>query len=316
MTEPTCIVCGGALAPAVVRPRSSYAKLGAYRIDACGDCGAGATMPRPSSEELARCYQASYGYSTHDLIEVEKRRRAAALLDWSGVRTGRILDVGCMFGFLLDEARSRGLEPHGIELSAGPAAAAAAKGHDVFTGTIEAFARARPAQRFDAIFAQHVLEHIPDPRSFLDAARAALVPGGRLVLCVPNFEARLRKLARGGWGWYQVPVHLHHFSSRALRRLLGDVGLDVVTERTRGGDTLLLMLSALQTLGMDVGGATGDAQPGLARTALRVIGELTRPYYALGDDELAMIACARAAPARSERFAEGGGSAGPPARVP
>jgi len=290
MTEATCIVCRGALAPAVARPRSSYARLGDYRIDACRGCGAGATMPRPSAEDLARCYEATYGYSTHDLIEAEKRRRASALLDWSGITTGRILDVGCMFGFLLDEARGRGLEPYGIELSPGAAAAAAAKGHDVFTGTIEAFADRRPALRFDAIFAQHVLEHIPDPRAFLEVARARLGPGGKLVLCVPNFEARLRKLTRSGWGWYQVPVHLHHFSSRALRRLLDDAGLDVVTERTRGGDTLFLMLSALQALGIQVGGAAGNSQAGLARTALRVLGEVTRPYYALGDDELAMIA--------------------------
>ena len=81
MTDPACIVCGGPLVPAVARPRSSYAPLGSYRIDACGGRGAGATMPRSSAEELDRCYEATYGYSTHDLIEAEKRRRAAALLD-------------------------------------------------------------------------------------------------------------------------------------------------------------------------------------------------------------------------------------------
>jgi hypothetical protein len=117
-----------------------------------------------------------------------------------------------------------------------------------------------------------------------------LEPGGKLVICVPNFEARLRKLAPSGWGWYQVPVHLHHFSSRALHKLVDDAGLDVVTERTRGGDTLFLALSALQTLGVSVGNAAGGGKPGLAKTALRVIGEVTRPYYALGDDELGIIA--------------------------
>src|SRR6185369_13477918 len=98
----------------------------------------------------------------------------------------------------------------------GAAETAADKGHDVHNGTIEAFVHARPQLRagFDAIFAQHVLEHVPDPRSFLSAARELLRPGGRLVICVPNFEARLRKLAPSSWGWYQVPVHLHHYSSR------------------------------------------------------------------------------------------------------
>ncbi len=290
--DSVCRICGGALAPAVAQPRSSYAPRGTYRIDACADCGAGTTQPRPSDDELARCYESTYGYSTHDLIEAEKRRRAGWLLGWSGIRTGRVLDVGCMFGFLLDEAQRAGIATYGIELSRGAAEAARAKGHDVFVGTIEAFANERPqlAGGFDAIFAQHVLEHIAEPRTFLATARSLLRPGGKLIVCVPNFEARLRRLAPSSWGWYQVPVHLHHFSSRALRRVLGDAGLDVVDERTRGGDSLFLVLSALQTLGMSVGSAAGDAQPGFARTALRLFGEVTRPYYALGDDELAVVA--------------------------
>jgi SAM-dependent methyltransferase len=290
MSEQACIVCGGHLGPAVARPRSSYAELGAYRIDACADCGAGATMPRPTEEELERCYEATYGYSTHDLIEVEKCRRAAAILDWSGVRTGKILDVGCMFGFLLDEARARGLVVQGIELSSSAAQAARDKGHQVFTGTLEGFAAQHPKARFDAIYAQHVLEHIPDPRAFLATAKQLLAPGGRVVICVPNFEARLRRLTPSGWGWYQVPVHLHHFSSRALQRLMLDAGLEIETERTRGGDTLFLALSALQTIGLSASGAGGGSSAGFAKTALRVVGELTRPYYALGDDELGIIA--------------------------
>jgi 2-polyprenyl-3-methyl-5-hydroxy-6-metoxy-1,4-benzoquinol methylase len=289
--DEVCNLCGGRLVPAVSEPRSAYAANGEYRIDACTQCGAGTTMPRPTQGQLARAYEGAYGYSTHDLIEAEKRRRAAWLLAWSGIRTGRILDVGCMFGYLLDEGARLGLETHGIELSAEPAAVAAARGHDVFVGSIEAFAAARPDQRFDAIFAQHVIEHVPDPVGFLRTARGLLTPGGKLVACVPNFDARLRRLAPRSWGWYQVPFHLIHFSSRALRTVVRDAGLELVDERTRGGDTLFLALSALQALGMRPGaGAAGDARPGLARTALRVVGELTRPYYTLGDDELAIIA--------------------------
>ncbi|HUJ61434.1 MAG TPA: class I SAM-dependent methyltransferase [Kofleriaceae bacterium] len=288
--ETTCRICGGELAVAVAQPRSSYARAGDYRIDACASCGAGTTIPWPSDAELARCYESTYGYGAHDLIEDEKRRRSAWLLAWSGVRSGRVLDVGCMFGFLLDEAARAGLATHGIELSPGPAAAAAERGHDVFVGTIEAFAAAHRELRFDAIFAQHVLEHIADPRAFLATARALLQPHGKLVVCVPNFEARLRRLAPSAWGWYQVPVHLHHYSSRALARLLGDAGFAVGEHRTRGGDSLFLVLSALQSIGMSPGGAAGNAQPGLARTALRWFGAMTRPYHALGDDELAVIA--------------------------
>src|SRR6186713_1174387 len=108
--EPTCQLWGGALRASSLRPRSSYAATGAYRIDVCDRCGAGTTMPRPTPAELDACYASSYGYGAHTLIEGEKRYRSAALVRRAQLRPGRVLDVGCMFGFLLDEAAAAGHE--------------------------------------------------------------------------------------------------------------------------------------------------------------------------------------------------------------
>ena len=289
-TPHSCVICGGSLAPAVPQPPSSYSSNGAYRIDACGTCGTGMTTPWPDADELARLYATDYGYSTHDLIEPEKRRRSAAILRWSGVGSGRVLDVGCMYGFLLDEAAELGIDTHGLELSPTASAIARDKGHRVFAGTVEDYAAANPDLRFDAVFAQHVLEHVPDPVEFLRIVRGLLVPGGKVVLCVPNFEARLRRLAPGAWGWYQVPFHLLHFTSRSLRAAVEAAGLSISVERTNGGDTLFLAQSAAQFLGVTTGVELAGSQPALARVALRVLSEVTRPYYSLGDDELAIIA--------------------------
>jgi SAM-dependent methyltransferase len=44
----------------------------------------------------------------------------------------------------------------------------------------------RQKGRFDTVIALHVLEHVADPVRLLQAARAALAPGGRLVLYVPQ----------------------------------------------------------------------------------------------------------------------------------
>lgn len=292
-----CPLCGGDLRASRIRPRSSYAVRGQWRIDVCDRCGAGTTMPRPAPAELDACYAAIYGYGAHTLIEDEKRYRSAHLVARAGVPAGgRVLDVGCMFGFLLDEARARGLETWGVELSAAPAAAAAARGHHVTTGTLDDLVAAHPDVRFDAIFAQHVVEHLPDPAHFLATAARLLVPGGRLVVGVPNFAARLRKLAPDAWGWYQVPVHLHHFTPASLRRLVETAGLDVVDEDTRGGDTLMLALTALP--GARRAGAgrngNGNGDAGLttraARLALGLVGRVLRPYYQLGDDELVLVA--------------------------
>jgi len=291
-SDPTraCQLCGGALHSSAFHPRSSYAAVGAYRIDVCDRCGAGTTMPRPTPAELDACYAASYGYGAHTLIEGEKRYRSAALVRRAGLDHGRVLDVGCMFGFLLDEARAAGLETWGVELSAEPATAAAARGHRVTTGTLADHVAAHPEVRFDAIFAQHVVEHLPDPAEFFATAASLLVPGGRLVVGVPNFAARLRRLASDSWGWYQVPVHLHHFTPAALRTLVEAAGLAVTEERTFGGDTLFLALTALQSAGRRSQGSDGAGAGRATRATLGALGRLLRPYYKLGDDELVIVA--------------------------
>ncbi len=286
-----CLVCGDALGDATITPRSSYATHGRFQIARCAGCGTGATWPRPTAAELDACYASTYGYGAHTLIEHEKRYRSRRLLDRAGLAHGRLLDVGCMFGFLLDEAARRGLETWGVELSPEPARAAAAHGHRVTIGTLDDHVSAHPDQRFDAIVAQHVVEHLPDPAGFFRQAAGLLAPGGRLVIAVPNFEARLRRLAPAAWGWYQVPVHLHHFTARGLRHLAIAAGLEVEAEAAHGGDTLFLALTALQAARRPVTGGDGDrASGGAARMALRAAGAGLRPYYQLGDDELVLVA--------------------------
>ncbi len=286
-----CRICGADLGPAVTQPRSSYAAAGRFQIAACTGCGTGTTVPWPSDDELAACYAGSYGYGAHELIAAEKRYRSRRLVERAALTTGRVLDVGCMFGFLLDEAAATGLETWGVELASEPAAAARARGHRVTTGTLDDHRAAHPDVRFDAIFAQHVVEHLPDPRAFFAAAAALLVPGGRLVIAVPNFAARLRRVAGRSWGWYQVPVHLHHLTAAGLRHLAHDAGLAVDAEATRGGDTLFLALTATQGLGRTVRGDDGARASGPGpRLALGLAGRLLRPYYRLGDDELILVA--------------------------
>ncbi len=285
----TCRACGGALGPAALTPRSSYAAHGRYHVAICTGCGAGTTLPRPTDDELAACYASAYGYGAHTLIEREKRYRSRRLLDRLGPIDGRLLDVGCMFGFLLDEAHARGLETWGVELSAEPAAAAAAHGHRVTTGTLEDHRAAHPDLRFDAIVAQHVVEHLPDPAAFFADAAAMLKPGGRVAVAVPNFASRLRRAAPTAWGWYQVPVHLHHFTAASMTAMIERAGLRVVTQATTGGDSLFLALTALQSAGRTPGGGGSDGGV-LVRAAFTAIGQAVRPYYRVGDDELILIA--------------------------
>gem|GEM_PF-1827367 len=290
-----CAVCGAPVHEDVAKPASTYSAPGTYRIGTCAVCGCGQTLPRPDEAELNAFYAREYKYDAHVLIAGEKRFRARHILDTAlpGSASGkRVLDVGCMYGYLLEEAARRGATAVGVELSAGPAKDAQQRGLDVFQGTIERFASERP-ERFDLVVAQHVLEHVPDLSSFLRTARALVAPGGRLCICVPNYDARARRLFREAWGWYQVPVHLHHFGAGALEKLLAKSGFDVERSARRGGDSLFVLLTLLQSIGRAP--SSESVEPGaIGKALVKTASAVLRPYYFVGDDELLVLARPRA----------------------
>lgn len=52
-----------------------------------------------------------------------------------------------------------------------------------------------PQQRYDAIVATHVLEHVDDPVGLLRRMKSWLKPSGRIIIIVPNSESIHRRLA-------------------------------------------------------------------------------------------------------------------------
>lgn len=240
-------IAGDELHPWLNRVSSTYASGKSYQIYRGDPSGIGVTVPVPTPAELSNLYAATYDYGAHALIAAEKRWRNRKLVDHllaGGASVDTVLDVGCMYGYLLEELRERGARAlHGMRIAEAPARVAEGKGFAVHQGTIEAYAASTPGGTFDVVFAQHVLEHVGNPSLFLRAAFALLKPGGKLALVVPHVGAFSRKVFRSSWGWYQVPAHLFHFSERALASLCQSAGFAVDGQRTRGGDSLFVLMT-------------------------------------------------------------------------
>lgn len=224
-----CLVCGG------TRVREVLTQHG-YRVVACVRCGFEFVYPTPTVAQLATYYDQSYAVPlARDADNPDRHRaRLAELERWLPER-GRMLEVGCSYGYSLARARERGWQVAGVELS--PTASQYAREHfglDVFSGDLLDAPLADGS--FDAAVMWHVLEHTHDPRAQLGRLHALLRPGGVLGLRVPNVRSLGARAAGRSWLWRSLPAHLWYFSKTTLPRLLASCGFEVLETRTARGD--------------------------------------------------------------------------------
>ncbi|MBE9608818.1 class I SAM-dependent methyltransferase [Chitinilyticum piscinae] len=212
--------------------------------------------PIPSGGELTSFYQSRY----YDLLRQGGRApEIRKLLDAQGERQdeldwlqatlyqdvadairqhvpqgGRLLDVGCGSGDLLEYLSSQGFSASGIEPSTDATAIAVSRGLKVNTATLENWA-ALPENKasYDAITLMNVLEHVPDPLQVLECLHSLLRPSGVLCFRVPNDFTPLQAAAenmgisRKQW-WVAKPDHINYFSEESARASCATVGLEVV----------------------------------------------------------------------------------------
>jgi SAM-dependent methyltransferase len=77
----------------------------------------------------------------------------------------------------------------------------------------------------------HVLEHLHDPVGYLRSARDLLLPGGRLIVQVPNASSWQFLIFGEHWNGVDVPRHLVNYRQRDLENLLEYCGLEVVRRK-------------------------------------------------------------------------------------
>lgn len=134
-----------------------------------------------------------------------------------------VLDVGCGNGETLQALVRRGYDAQGFEVDEVAARVVRARGLSVtLAGDLAGVAY--PAEAFDIIFLNHVLEHTSDPRSLLHEIRRLLRPGGILFLAVPNASCAQARIFAGAWVAHEVPRHRQFFSHRSLVHIVQDEG--------------------------------------------------------------------------------------------
>jgi SAM-dependent methyltransferase len=194
----------------------------------CVECGTVQQVVLPHGDALHDLYR-DVDDGAYLTEEVGRRATAAHLLDLIAeqVPSGRLLDVGCGHGLLLDEARRRGYDVVGLELSRAAARHARdALGLDVREEPVESFV---DLDGFDVVVLADVLEHLDDPVAAVDRCAGLLRPGGALCVVTPDPSSLTARVAGRRW-WGFVPAHACLLPRATLRELVSARGLIISTD--------------------------------------------------------------------------------------
>jgi 2-polyprenyl-3-methyl-5-hydroxy-6-metoxy-1,4-benzoquinol methylase len=212
-------------------------RSGGHQYFVCSECEFVRVTPVPRREVLREYYDKAYEVDREGYLRNLRRdgRRDLEFLERLN-GAGRMLEVGCSWGFFLEKARSRGWQVQGIELS--DSAVKWAKesfGLDVRCGTIEDTPLTEKSA-YDVVVAWHVIEHVQEPMDFLKIARGRLRPGGLLALRTPNVRSVPARITGWAWQWVGAPAHLSLFSPKSLGLAVERAGFIVRHVATRRGD--------------------------------------------------------------------------------
>lgn len=234
--------------PKCAHPHSSVRyRLPDYNIVQCSQCGLlyNDHFPPKESQETTfsddyYCNVQSRAFQFHgdDYLKDLSVPVFKKWLSKIGDPKGSLLDVGCGLGTFLGVARDTGWQVQGIDVSPFAAKTVTEKmGINVFNGSLVDVPW--PNGSFDVITFWDSIEHVDNPKQYLEKAYALLKPHGRLLIATDNFDclgcdlAKLSYAVTGGRLTYAIkrfyiPYNATYFTEKQFRELLMSCGFNVI----------------------------------------------------------------------------------------
>jgi 2-polyprenyl-3-methyl-5-hydroxy-6-metoxy-1,4-benzoquinol methylase len=248
-----------------LQDRVFFCAPGKWLLHECLNCGAAFLDPRPTPETTGMAYEkyythhsgasgakktnwrkrfrrallhgyvnAKFGYDLtpasawHRLLYTDAKRRFADRwirhLKFPGGHP-RLLDVGCGNGDFLLQMQKTGWNGSGLDPDPNAVEICRRAGLDVKLGTLRE--DSYPANYFDAITINHVIEHLHDPVKILGYCHRILRPNGTLWIATPNLNSIGHKMFGLNWLGLDTPRHLVIFTSASLKAALQQIGFQV-----------------------------------------------------------------------------------------
>lgn len=226
MTLGKCPACG-------VAERSRWYSHERMQLWVCRGCGLGYSDPQPVGVVEER-YLSGYDLAEYfGTLEARKgvlnERRLDRLPQLGPGRT--LLDVGCGDGQFAAAALSRGWAAAGIELNPPAAEKARKRGVEVHQGHVEEIDMAD--RTYDTVTSWDVIEHVPNPRRFIEKLASFVSPGGTIVVTTLNRRSLVARAFRGRWSMI-VEDHYTYWDRNSLAAAFDTVGLPIAESSSYG----------------------------------------------------------------------------------
>ena len=245
-SEVVCNLCQGRQTKHLFTVRS-------FNVVKCLNCGLVYLNPMPCAGDISRIYDtveyycnreskqdASSGYPDYMMLTDHLAFVANELLrPVKYLKKGKLLDVGCGMGLMLDHFRKLGWDTYGIDISTYATEYARNQlGLKVYTGSVGDINL--PKNCFDVVTMVLTIEHIPNPSATLKSIRRLLKPGGIVIIATHDINGLLPRIVKHRWRHIDVPEHLYFFSKDTLKRMLQQARLrtfDITETATLGSVT-------------------------------------------------------------------------------
>lgn len=183
----------------------------------CSDCGMIFTAKQPSIQEQEAFYKDGYDL-TRFYSPITKKRYEELLSEFETYKqTGRILDIGAGYGFFLEEAKNKGWDVYGTELTDEVVSICEQKGITMHKGELKT--AGFPDNHFDVIVMIEAIEHVTNVGEMIGEVYRILRPGGLVYITTPNFNALNRYRLKEKYDVISYPLHLSYFTPGTLKKL-------------------------------------------------------------------------------------------------
>lgn len=139
------------------------------------------------------------------------------------IATGKILDVGCAYGYFLELAKRKGFRVEGVEVNSQVAKKASiCTGAQIHVGDFLKL-KLKP-KSYEMITLFDVVEHLKSPSDYLQKAYTLLKKHGRIVVETGDVASSLATIQKQAWRLVSPQIHLYYFSGKTLSLLLRQIG--------------------------------------------------------------------------------------------